>query len=38
MSGFSLRHSVRHLRRYREIARVFLKRGFGFAFDYLAPE
>jgi len=38
MSVFSLRHSVRHLRRYREIAGVFLKHGFGFAFDHLGPE
>lgn len=38
MSVFSSRHSVRHLRRYREIAGVFLKHGFGFAFDHLGPE
>jgi len=38
MSMFSSRHSVRHLRRYREIIRVFLKHGFGFAFDHLWPQ
>jgi len=37
MSVLPLRYSVRHLRRYREIARVFLKHGFGFAFDHLGP-
>jgi len=38
MSLLSWRYSRRHFRRYREIARVFLKHGFGFAFDYLGPE
>lgn len=38
MRAFPFRHSVRHLRRYREITRVFLKHGFGFAFDRLEPE
>ena len=38
MSVFSLRHSVRHFRRYREIASVFLRHGLSFAFDHLGPE
>ncbi|HOW79756.1 MAG TPA: AarF/UbiB family protein, partial [Verrucomicrobiota bacterium] len=38
MSVFSLRHSVRHLHRYHEITRAFLRHGFGFAFDHLGPE
>jgi len=35
---FSLRHSARHLRRYREITGAFVRHGFGFAFERLGPE
>jgi ubiquinone biosynthesis protein len=31
-------HSIRHLRRYREIATTFVRHGFGFLFDQLEPE
>ncbi|MBN1145706.1 MAG: hypothetical protein JXA78_00510, partial [Anaerolineales bacterium] len=30
--------SARHLRRYREIASVFIRHGFGFLFDQMGPE
>ncbi len=35
---FSPLRPIRHLRRYREIAGVFFKHGFGFVFDQLRPE
>ncbi|PKO22586.1 MAG: hypothetical protein CVU38_08645 [Chloroflexi bacterium HGW-Chloroflexi-1] len=35
---FSSLRPIRHLRRYREIAGVFFRHGFGFAFDHLGPE
>jgi hypothetical protein len=35
MSTFSLRRSRRHRQRYREIAGVFLRHGFGFLFQHL---
>lgn len=34
---FSKSRSVRHWQRYREIARIFLRHGFGFAIDQLQP-
>ena len=34
----TLGRSLRHQQRYRVIAAVFLKHGFGFAFDHLGPE
>jgi ubiquinone biosynthesis protein len=38
MSAFSSLRPIRHLSRYRQIAGVFFKHGFGFAFDHLGPE
>jgi ubiquinone biosynthesis protein len=38
VSAFSPLRPIRHLRRYREIAGVFIKHGFGFVFDQLGPE
>jgi ubiquinone biosynthesis protein len=35
---FSSLRSVRHWHRYREIVSVFIRHGFGFAFDQLEPE
>jgi ubiquinone biosynthesis protein len=38
MSTFSLQRSRHHRQRYREIAGVFLRHGFGFLFQHLGPE
>ena len=35
---FNFQHSIRHLRRSREIADTFIRHGFGFLFDQLEPE
>ncbi|MBN1311487.1 MAG: AarF/ABC1/UbiB kinase family protein [Anaerolineae bacterium] len=38
MSTLSSLRPIRHLGRYRQIAGVFFKHGFGFIFDHLGPE
>jgi ubiquinone biosynthesis protein len=38
MNVFSSLRPIRHLSRYRQIAGVFFRHGFGFVFDLLGPE
>ena len=38
MTSFSPPRPVHHLRRYRQIAGIFLRHGFGFVFEHLDPE